>query len=190
MSGFFLTKVRNVPWISLGLFCLTYGVFGWIAAGVFPEWEAWILEHVAQIPGQIAVDQAIAERVSWWFGAGLILSLMIILTAPLRIVRIVFGSWLRSDTKALLSVFGWALAAVMIVCWLNQFARVFVLVSAGMLCNLDLQLCGCRNWQVFLVLSVLSLTSYWLGTYLFGLSPLADIQSLIFAPFVHLVALA
>jgi hypothetical protein len=176
MSGSFLTKIRAIPWISLGLFCLTYGVFGWIAAGVFPEWEAWMLEHVAQIPWHIAFDQAIAERISWWFGAGLILSLMIVLTAPLRIVRILFGSWLRSDAKALLSVLGWALAAVVIVCWLNQFARFFVLVSAGMLCYLDLQLCGYRNWQVFLVLSFLSLMSYWIGTYLFGLSSFAEVQ--------------
>lgn len=165
MTGFFLAKLRTFPWISLTLFCLTYGVFGWIAGLMLPTWEAWILRHQAWFLWEI--NPAIATQMAWGFGAGLIILLMIILTAPLQLMRVLFGSWLRSDTRAFISVLGWAFTAVLIICWLDQFARIFVLMAAGMLCHLDLQLFGCRAWQVFVILTVLSLVSYACGGYLF-----------------------
>lgn len=166
-SDFTLAKVRKFPWVSLSLFCLTYGVFGWIAGATFPVWRTWILEHAVWFPWTI--NSAIAARMSRSFGVFLVVSIMILLAAPLRMTRLLFGRWLRQDTKSLLSVLGWAFAAVVIVCWLDQFVRFFVLICAGILGHIDLQLFGCRLWQVFVILSILSLGSYALGVYLFSI---------------------
>ncbi|AFY39286.1 hypothetical protein Lepto7376_3045 [[Leptolyngbya] sp. PCC 7376] len=167
MLGLTSGKIRDIPWVSLTLFCLTYGIFGWIAGSLFDDWQTWILAHQKWFLWDI--NEAIALRMSQWFGAGLVFILMVILTAPLRIVQILFGSWLRSDTRAFMSVFGWAFTAVLIICWFHHFAKLFVLVSAGMLCHLDLQLCGCRAWQVFIILTILGLGSYLLGVQSFNL---------------------
>lgn len=166
-SGFTLAKVRKFPWVSLSLFCLTYGVFGWIAAATFPAWQDWTLEHSAWFPWEI--NPAIAHQMSWGFGLFLVISIMILLAAPLKMINLLFGSWIRQDTKAFLSLLGWAFAAVVIVCWFAQFVRFFVLISAGILSHIDLQLCHCRLWQVFVILSILSIGSYAIGTYLFFL---------------------
>ncbi|OKH17274.1 hypothetical protein [[Limnothrix rosea] IAM M-220] len=161
MSDFTLAKIRGFPWLSLCLFCLTYGIFGWLVGSFLNDWQAWILTHQNWFFWDI--NEAIARQMSIGFGASLVFILMVILTAPLHLVRICFSSWLRSDTRAFISVLGWALAAVLIITWFHYFARLFVLISAGMLCHLDLQLCGCRAWQVFVVLTILSLGSYTLG---------------------------
>ncbi len=161
MSGFTLAKVRDFPWVSLSLFCLTYGIFGWLVGSSLPNWQAWILNNQHFFFWDI--NEAIALQMSIGFGASLVFILMVILTAPLHLVKICFGSWLRSDTRAFISVLGWALAAVLIITWFHYFIRAFVLISAGMLCHLDLQLCGCRAWQVFVILTVLSLGSYMVG---------------------------
>ncbi|MGB2926979.1 MAG: hypothetical protein WBB82_16890 [Limnothrix sp.] len=164
-SGSPIANVGRSPWVSLGLFCLTYGVFGWIAGMMATTWQDWILTHDGWFFWEI--DREIAAQMSWGFGLFLVLSLMILLAAPLKLIRLLFGSWLRSDTKAILSVLGWAFAAVVIICWFDQFARFFVLISAGILSHIDLQLCGLRTGQVFLILTVLSFISYATGNYLF-----------------------
>lgn len=165
MSGLSLTRVFSFPWISFGLFCLTYGVFGWLVGATIPEWQAWILGHHAWFPW--TVNEAIALVMSWGFGGGLVLLLMVVVTAPMRVIHLLFGSWLQSDIKALLSVLAWAFAAVLIICWLEQFVRCLILVSAGMLCNLDLQLKGYTKWQVLVILTSVGCLSFALGGYLF-----------------------
>lgn len=157
------TTVQDYPWVSLGLFCLSYGIFGWLMGEAAINWQGWILNHPHWFAWDI--NEAIARQMVYGFGAILIVLLMILLTAPLKVMQVLFGSWLRSDTKAVISVLSWALAAVLIMTWSHYFARIFVLISAGMLCHLDLQLCGCRAWQVFIILTILSLGSYGIGLY-------------------------
>lgn len=160
------TQDYGFPWISLGLFCLAYGVFGWLVGEMIPAWQAWLLGHQTWFFWPI--DQAIAFKMAWGFGGGLVLLLIVVLVAPLRIMQLLFGTWLRSDAKAFTSVLAWAFAAVLIICWLEQFVRFFVLLSAGILCHLDLQIRGYRVWQVFLILSGMGLGSFALGGYLFS----------------------
>ena len=157
------TTDKNSLWISFGLFCLTYGIFGYLIGSSAVDWQSWILNHQNWFAWE--VNEAIALQMVYGFGAMLIILLMILLTVPLKVMQVLFGSWLRSDTKAIISVLSWALAAVLVMTWSHYFARIFVLISAGMLCHLDLQLCGCRAWQVFIILTLLSLGSYGIGLY-------------------------
>lgn len=165
MSGFSLAAVREFPWITCGLFALTYGVFGWLVGEQVLEWQVWILAHAAWFPWDI--NGAIAIQMGWGFGGFLVLLLMVILSAPLRILKLLFGSWLQADAKAIARVFAWALMAVLIACWLAQFTRLFVLLAAGILWHLDLQLRGYQTWQTFMMLSTIGLLSFGLGSYLF-----------------------
>ncbi|MBV5260135.1 hypothetical protein FLX56_17110 [Synechococcus moorigangaii CMS01] len=157
---------HGFPWLSLGLFCLVYGVFGWLVGEMIPVWQGWFLAHGRWFFWPI--DEAIAWQMAWGLGGMLVLLLMVILVAPLRVLHLLFGTWLRSDAKAFFSVLAWACAAVLIISWLEQFVRFLILIAAGMLCNLDLQLQGFTKWQVFGLLSILGGGSFAAGGYLFS----------------------
>lgn len=159
------TQNQGLPWLSLGLFCLAYGVFGWLVGSMVPTWESWILDHRAFFFWPI--NPAIASGMAWSLGGLAVLLLMLILVAPLHLMHLLFGSWLRSDANAFVSVLTWAFVAVLLISWLEEFIRFFVLLSAGMLCHLDLQLRGARLWQVFIILTGLGLGSFAVGGYCF-----------------------
>lgn len=165
MSGFSFGAVREFPWVSCGLFTLTYGAFGWLVGKQVPDWQAWILAHAAWFPWDI--NGAIATQMGWGFGCFLVLLLMVMLHAPLRILKLLFGSWLRPDAKAIARVLAWAFVVVLIVCWLAQFVRLFVLLAAGILWHLDLQLRGYQTWQIFVILTAIGFLSFAFGGYLF-----------------------
>lgn len=165
MSGFSLATVRGLPWVSLGLFCLSYGTFGWLVGGMIPTWQHWILLHLTWTPW--VISGAIATQLAWGFAGLLVVLLMLLLTAPLRIMRVLFGSWLQSDVQAFVSVLGWAFMAVIVACWLDKVSRFLVLLSAAILCHLDLQYRGYRTWQIFGILSGLGLGCLAIGGYLF-----------------------
>lgn len=85
------------------------------------------------------------------------------LTAPFRLIRSFYSSWLQSDTRAFLSVIFGALVAVVIINWLAIFIRILVLVSAAALVRLDLQTAGYTKWQAFGILLTVSLAGFGLG---------------------------
>jgi hypothetical protein len=56
-----------------------------------------------------------------------------------------------------------AFFAVLILCWINIFVRILVLISAAALVRLDLQTAGYGDWQAFATIAVVSLTGFSLG---------------------------
>ena len=68
-------------------------------------------------------------------------------------------NWLKSDTRAFMSIFIGAFSFAIIVQRIDYFARFLVLVSAALLLKLDLQLLGYSRWTCSLILVILC----WLG---------------------------
>ena len=137
--------MKKLPWSSLLLLVFTNSVFGWLIASSKLNSDAskpWLL---------------------WVIGAFYILLIALALTAPLTLIQTLYGSWLKSDTRALISVIMGAFVAVLIISWINIFIRILVLVSAGALARLDLQVAGYRGWYAFGILVVFGLTGYSLG---------------------------
>ncbi len=131
--------VKKLPWASLLLLVFTYAVFGWLIS--VPDFS-WLI---------------------WLSGAVYVLLITTALTAPLSLIRNLYSGWLKSDTRALISVILGAFVAVIILCWLRVFIRILVLLAAGALVRLDLQTVGCRGWNAFTILTVASLTGFSLG---------------------------
>ncbi len=71
--------------------------------------------------------------------------------------------WLKTDTGAFMSIILSALLAVIVVTWLHLFATGLVLISAGALARLDIQMSGLKKWGAFGVLAAVSLTGLGLG---------------------------
>ncbi len=96
-------------------------------------------------------------------GAVYVLLIALALTAPLTLIQTVYSSWLSSDTRALLSVILGAFVAVIVIRWIQIFIRILVVLSAGALVRLDLQVSGYRGWQAFGIIGAFSLIGYSLG---------------------------
>ncbi|MBE9126377.1 hypothetical protein IQ257_16290 [Coleofasciculus sp. LEGE 07092] len=137
--------VKKLPWTSLLLLLFTNSVFGWLIAA--SEW----------------MSKTDRPWLFWLMGAGYVVLIALALTAPLTLLQTVYGSWIKSDTRAFMSVIIGAFLAVLILCWINVFIRILVLLSAGALARLDLQVAGYKEWQAFVILAVFSLTGFGLG---------------------------
>ena len=131
--------VKKLPWASLLLLVFTYGLFGWLISATDISWLLWLM------------------------GGVYVLLIALALTAPFRLIRSFYTSWLQSDTRAFLSVIFGALVAVVIINWLAIFIRILVLVSAAALVRLDLQTAGYTKWQAFWILLTVSLGGFGLG---------------------------
>ena len=131
--------MKKLPWASLLLLVFTYGLFGWLISATDISWLLWLM------------------------GGVYVLLIALALTAPFRLIRSFYTSWLQSDTRAFLSVIFGALVAVVIINWLAIFIRILVLVSAAALVRLDLQTAGYTKWQAFGILLTVSLAGFGLG---------------------------
>ena len=129
---------------SLLLMLLTYSVEGWLYA----SWMENILDRRFLIqfsqPDRLAILYSSAV-------AGIAL-LVIVFTSPVSLMTVGLNNWLRSDTRAFLSIFIGAFTFAIIVQRVDYFVRFLVLVSAVFLGKLDLQLVGISRWICSLIL--------------------------------------
>ncbi|MBW4648587.1 MAG: hypothetical protein KME06_07780 [Kastovskya adunca ATA6-11-RM4] len=131
--------IKNLPRFSLILLLFTYSIFGWLLSAV--EVSPW----------------------TWLMGAVYVLLIASALTAPLTLMKSVFGAWLESDTRAFLSIVVGALISVIILNWFEVFMRILVLIAASTLARLDMQTAGYKEWPAFWVLAIVSIAGFGLG---------------------------
>ena len=133
--------------LSILLLLLTYGVEGWFYGLWIDRWleRSVLLQFAEPTRWGILYGVAIAS----------ILLLVILFTSPFSLMTVGLNNWLRSDTRAFLSIFIGAFAFAILVQRVDYFARFLVLVSAVFLAKLDLQLIGCSRWLCSLILAVL-----------------------------------
>lgn len=131
--------VKKLPWASLLLLVFAYGLFGWLISVSYLSWVIWLM------------------------GVAYILLISLALTAPFGLIKSFYSSWLKSDTRAFISVIVGAFVSVIIITWLEVFIRILVLISASALVRLDLQTAGFTKWQAFSILIIISLAGFCLG---------------------------
>ncbi len=137
--------------LSLLLLLLTYGAEGWL-------YGSWINQVLKQ---DVLIQLVEPARIGLLYAVAVIgiSSVVVIFTSPMSLMTVGLNSWLKSDTRAFLSIFLGAFAFAIIVQRVDYFARFLVLVSAIFLGKLDLQLAGLSRWFCSLVLVILC----WLG---------------------------
>jgi len=132
--------MKKNSWVSLTLLFVTYFIFGWkLSEFDVPPHQTWFL--------------AIAS----------ILVLAIALSFPMRNIKALISGWFSSDIGAFLSIIVGAFVAVVVFAWMHLFATCLLLISAGALARLDIQISGWKNWRAFAVLATISLTGVGLG---------------------------
>jgi hypothetical protein len=136
---------------SLLLLLFTYGIEGWM----YGFWMERFLER------EILLQFAELTRLSILYATAIvgIFLLVILFTSPVSLMTVSLNGWLKSDTRAFISIFLGAFAFAILVQRIDYFARLLVLLSAVFLLKLDLQLVGCSHWFCSFILVILC----WLG---------------------------
>jgi uncharacterized protein YacL len=160
-----MTWCKKIPWLSLIIFLVTYGVLGWI-------YSSWGLEAIKQrvIFGNLETELAFRLFSGW--GIIVVLLIALLLSDPISLITISLGSWLQSDIKAFLSIFLGAFAFTLIFQWFSYLIKFLVLVAAALLLRLDLQQAGVNKWLSILIMAVSSLLGFTggiLAFYMWGL---------------------
>lgn len=133
--------------LSLMLSLLTYGIEGWL-------YGLWMNRAVKYgLLSRFAETTSLSILYSVAI-AGIVL-LIVLFTSPVSLLTVGLNGWLRSDTRAFLSIFIAAFAFAILVQRVDYFARFLVLIAAIFLVKLDLQLVGCNRWLCTLILAIL-----------------------------------
>ncbi len=132
--------MRKNSWLSLTLLFLTYFCLGWKLS------EFDVPPHLV-----------------WFLSVAVSLLLSIVLSFPLRDTKTLIMRWLSTDLGAFISIIIYSFIAVIVVTWLHLFTTCLVLISAGSLARLDIQVSGFKKWRSFGILASVSLTGLGLG---------------------------
>ena len=137
---------------SFLLLLLTYVAEGWM-------YGSWINRFLEQ--KSLLNSFSELTRFGLLYGAAVagIVLLVFVFTSPVSLMTLGLNNWLKSDTRAIISIFIGAFAFAILVQRVHYFARLLVLVSAVFLLKLDLQLSGYSRWLCSLILTILC----WLG---------------------------
>ena len=147
-----MSRLKRIPGISLILLLLTYGIEGLL-------YGVWAHRYLTQGVLFAQFDELNRFGILYGIAISCILFCVVIFTAPISLVATSLDNWLKSDTRAFISIFLGAFAFTIIVQKVDYFARFLVLAAAALLLRLDLQLIGCNRWLCSLLLIVFC----WLG---------------------------
>ena len=132
--------MKKNSWVSLTLLFVTYFTLGWKLS----EFD-------------------VSPHLTWFLAIASILLFAIALSFPMRNTKALVRRWFSSDIGAFLSITVGAFVAVVVFAWLHLFATCLLLISAGVLARLDIQIAGWKNWRAFVILSTISLAGVGLG---------------------------
>ena len=153
--------LKKFPWISLSLLIVTYAVSGWLYA----EWSQGII-----LKGRLwhwTMQPMIAATIIHGLAVLGIFAIASIVNTPFESLTMGLGSWLKSEAKAVMSIFLGAFAFALIVQRFHHFMRFLVLLAAFLLFKLDFQTAGYSEKISRIVLMLFSLGGFASGVTLF-----------------------
>ena len=157
--------IYRFPWLYLGLVFLAYGVFGWIVAKSMNLWIAQFREVIAY--WGLSLSPMTAKLLIYSLISLVIFVIILILTIPVKSFKFLFGSWLKSDNQAMVSLLFWSFVLVLVICFLENFIRFLVLFSSNILGRLKLQELDYKGYQIILILITVSFLGFTTGYFSF-----------------------
>lgn len=142
-----MTLLKNYLGVSLILLFLTYSIEGWL-------YGSWAMGYLAAGTFFIQLSELTRLGILYGIAIGTIVFFVIVFTSPIALFAISLDNWLKSDTRAFISIFLGAFAVTIILEQLHLFARFLVLTASALLLKLDLQLIGWNRWLCSLALTV------------------------------------
>ena len=148
---------RKIPWLSISIMTIAYGVSGWLYA-------AWAVEIINQ--GKLfywILENNIITVILYGLGICFILLIALAFTAPVAFLTTGMAKWFRTDFGAFMSIILGAMAFALIVQRLDFFSRIFVLLASAMLVRIELKIRGIKTWISSLIIACLCLLGFGIG---------------------------
>ena len=155
--------LRKIPWFSLLLVLLSYGVFGWYLGEYSHHIHSWVLER-GETWGWSLEEEATKGFIQ-------ILQILIIvlislaLTSPIALITLFIGSGIKTNRKGLLTILAASVVIILAIRWFHYFANILVLFCALLLGRLELQDVGYNEGQITFWLSLFCCLGVGLGWY-------------------------
>ena len=137
----------------------TYMVAGW-------HYAEWSNEMILE--GRLwywAMKPAITAAIIYGLAVIGILAITNVISAPIKLLTIGLSGWLKSEAKAVMSIFFGALAFALVIQRFQYFVRFLVLLAAFLLFKLDFRTAGYSE-----LISRISLTFFSLGSFASGIA--------------------
>lgn len=158
-----MVENRLFPGLSLVFLGFSFGTFGWHLAQQNVGWQEALTQWA--IAQDWILSPAAAIALLYGLEGLSIVLLILMLTAPLRLSRVILGQWFPSDFRSVVLALFWTVVGVLVMIFFEHFSRLLILIASGILAHLDLQEWGFREWQSFLLLNLLALGAWALGLY-------------------------
>lgn len=161
---------KNLPRLPLLLVSVAYLLLGWYVASASSVWQTWVETGLCAATAarrSLICTVLSSPYVAWGGVAALVVFIALALIHPITEIKSVFGNWLQSDSKAFLSAIAIAFFVVILVTRSDLLVEIIGLLAPGLLARLEMQLTGYSDGQSFGVLTVVSLSSYSLGLFLY-----------------------
>jgi hypothetical protein len=155
--------LKKFPWLSFVLLVLTFGIFGWL----YGSWTAWLVEQERGFRGLF--EDRIATLLIELFGAILVLLMALAFTAPIAIMTLSVGNWIKTEARVFVGLLIASALAVILIYWLQYIARFLLLLVAATLFRLELQTAGCKKRQASFVLAMSCLVGFGCGVLVYSL---------------------
>lgn len=140
-----------------------YSVFGWTIAQRGEAWSQWLTASSPLEKFNIILEEKTARRILYGVALAIILGTTFGLTIMSKPLIGLLGSCFRSDITAIVAVLIWSLMIALIICFLNYFAELILLLGAAILGRLELQEAGYNSWQICTILTAICVWSFVIG---------------------------
>jgi hypothetical protein len=156
-----MSWLEKTPWLSIVIFFITYAVFGWWFARNADLWT----NHLLELGENWAwfLEQEAIFIIIHILAITVIILISLCLTTPIALVTFVFKAPLDSNIKGFSSILIWSLLLVLVLSSIHYFANLLVMISSAILTRLDLLKLGCKNWQIFLIITLLGTAAFGVG---------------------------
>ncbi len=155
--------LKYIPFFSITLVMITYGVLGWNISSASPGWSQQLLEQSQN--WSLGLEQnAIIIAIHALVIVVIVLT-SLALTAPITLVTYFVGGWVHSSLQSIATMLVWSFIFVITLRWFNYFVDFLVILCSAMLGRIELRYAGLNQIQSILILMTLCISSFLGGVF-------------------------
>jgi hypothetical protein len=158
-----MPRLKSLPFVSIALVIITYGVFGWSVASASVPWAEQLHDQLHVFEWDLEEETILL--LIHGFALFAITLTTLALTAPITLMTYFVGVWVQAEVRSMVSILLWSFLFVVALRWFNHFTTFLVLLCAAILGRIELRYVGLNQTQTLMLLSVICMAGFSGGAY-------------------------